>query len=194
MSHMNETAIPDSSAIADAMLKRTGELLREHDAANVGKPGAFTPFRLAAYFANEAPAGAKPRYAQVAEEFHHFPDVFPLFFGSLNSRLDAGPARLTPERISELWNGMPGGHAGFLKQWGYMQFARAIEAELRATLLADSLLTVNDEPAVANQRSGLTPESLAGEMLDAAIYYSNGHETDFRARAQDILDREGTPT
>lgn len=184
---MNETAIPDSSAIADAMLKRTGELLREHDAAKVGKPAASAPFRLAAYFANEAPDGAKPQYAQVAEEFHHFPDVFPLYFGSPDSPGANEPMRLTPERVSELWNGMPGGHAGFLKQWGYMQFVRAVEAEVRATLGAAS-------PPSTDRPSELTAESLAEEMLDAAIYYANGHETDFRARAQDILDRKGTPT
>jgi len=35
--------------------------------------------------------------------------------------------RLTEVQISDIWNAMPGGHKGFLKEWGYMQFAKAIE-------------------------------------------------------------------
>jgi hypothetical protein len=35
-------------------------------------------------------------------------------------------ATLTDEQISEIWNGMEGGRAGFMKQWGYLQFARAL--------------------------------------------------------------------
>jgi hypothetical protein len=35
---------------------------------------------------------------------------------------------LTEIQISEVWNAMPGGHGGWLKQWGYLQFARAILA------------------------------------------------------------------
>ncbi|NPT59690.1 hypothetical protein [Paraburkholderia elongata] len=104
------------------------------------------------------------------------------------------PARLTPERISELWNGMPGGYAGFLKQWGYMQFARAVEAEVRATLPTTSQPNASVEQPRSDQPCELTAESLAEEMLDAAIYYANGHETDFRERAQGILDRKGMPT
>lgn len=176
------TAIPDSSAIADAMLKRTGEILREQKepsatlkplaekvvdtlasigqlvctvsdqksldalteqlraAIEVGKGRATPVLRLASYFANEAPEGATPRYAEVAEEFRGDPDVHPLYFGPADPHAIENSARLTPERISDLWNGMPGGCAGFLKQWGYMQFARAVEAEVRATLLADALL------------------------------------------------------
>jgi hypothetical protein len=30
-------------------------------------------------------------------------------------------------QIADIWNGMPGGHEGFLKEWGYMQFSRALE-------------------------------------------------------------------
>lgn len=175
---MNETAIPDSSAIAAAMLKRTGETLREQKeafpalkplaekivdtlttigqlvctvsdqqsldaltaqlkaAVEAGKSRPAPVLRLASYFANEAPEGATPRYAEVSEEFRGDPDVHPLYFGPADPRAIERAARLTPERISDLWNGMPGGCAGFMKQWGYYQFARAIEDEVRATLLA----------------------------------------------------------
>ncbi|MFM0432300.1 hypothetical protein PQQ75_25040 [Paraburkholderia aspalathi] len=168
------------------MLKRVGELLREHDATKAGKPSANSPFRLASYFANEAPDGATPHYSQVAEEFSHFPDVFPLYFGPTDSPSVEQPARLTRERISEIWEGMPGGFAGFCKQWGYQQFAQAVEDEVRATFLAPPQQPAGDE-------RGLTPESLAEEMFDAAIRYSNGHVTDFRERAEDILARNGKP-
>lgn len=40
--------------------------------------------------------------------------------------------RLTEVRIGEIWNAMPGGHKGFLVEWGYMQFARAIEDAIRS--------------------------------------------------------------
>lgn len=181
------TAIPDSSAIADAMLKRTGEVLREQ------KAGATVP-RLASYFQNEAPEGAPPRYSEVEKQFFADPDVFPLYFGPADPRAVEQAARLTPERISELWNGMPGGCSGFLKQWGYQQFAEAVEDEVRATLLAAPSPTVGDEAAPSDQPSGLTPASLAEEMFDTAIHYSNGHVTDFRERAESILARNGAPT
>ncbi|MBR8360139.1 hypothetical protein KDW10_22660 [Burkholderia vietnamiensis] len=38
---------------------------------------------------------------------------------------------LTDEQITEVWNSMPGGYDGFLKSWGYIQFARRIEALLQ---------------------------------------------------------------
>lgn len=35
-------------------------------------------------------------------------------------------------QIAEIWNGMPNGDAGFMKEWGYMQFAHALlEADPR---------------------------------------------------------------
>ncbi|MFM0405311.1 hypothetical protein [Paraburkholderia dipogonis] len=139
---MSDVVIPDSAAIADAMLKRIGELLREHDAANAGKPAPAFPFRLASYFANEAPDGAKPQYAQVAEEHRHFPDVFPLYFGPVAPSCAGDATRLSAERIADLWNGMPGGHDGFCKQWGYQQFARAVEDEVRANILATPALRI----------------------------------------------------
>lgn len=132
---MNETAIPDSSVIADAMLTCARETLRTQMGAPY--PVAKTPvLRFASYFANEAPEGEKPRYAEVGQEFAGDADVFPLYFGPANPlSIDSAP-RVSPERISELWNSMPGGCAGFMKQWGYYQFAQAVEDEVRATLLA----------------------------------------------------------
>lgn len=144
---MNETVIPDSTAIADAMLKRIGEVLRDRAAAKEVKSEATPPMRLASYFANEAPDGAKPHYSQVAEEFSHFPDVFPLYFTTSDPRVANVPARLTRERVSELWDGM-GGYAEFCKQWGYQQFAQAIEDEVRTTLLAAMGLRETDEQPV----------------------------------------------
>ncbi len=38
---------------------------------------------------------------------------------------------LTPERINEIAESMPGGLGGFLKGWGWQQFARAIEEEVQ---------------------------------------------------------------
>jgi hypothetical protein len=234
---MSETAKPNSSAIADAMLKRTGEILREQNdafpalkpltekvvdaltsigqmvctvgdrksldslteqlkaAIELGKGRPAPILRLASYFANESPEGMTPHYVEVAEEFRGDPDVHPLYFGPADPRAVERSERITPERISELWNGMPGGYEGFLKQWGYQQFAQVVEAEVRATLCAGpSPTTVSDEPPPCNQPNGLTPESLAEEMFDAAIHYSNGYVTDFRERAEDILAREGTAT
>lgn len=233
---MNDTAIPDSNAIADAMLNRTGEILREQKesfpalkplavkvvdtltsigqlvctvtdqksldalteqlkaAVEAGKSRPAPVLRLASYFANEAPEGMTPRYAEVAEEFRGDPDVHPLYFAPADPCAVERAARLTPERISDLWNGMPGGHDGFCKQWGYQQFAEAVEDEVRATLLAAPSPTVGDEAAPSDQPSGLTPASLAEEMFDAAIHYSNGHVTDFRERAESILARNGAPT
>jgi hypothetical protein len=48
---------------------------------------------------------------------------------------------LTSARITELWDGMPGGGAGFMKQWGYYQFAQAVEDEVRALLAAQRTTT-----------------------------------------------------
>lgn len=33
---------------------------------------------------------------------------------------------LTNEQIEAIWNGMPGGHDGFCKRWGYIQFANEV--------------------------------------------------------------------
>lgn len=33
---------------------------------------------------------------------------------------------VTDEQIDAVWNALPGGRDGFLKQWGYRTFARAI--------------------------------------------------------------------
>jgi hypothetical protein len=229
------TAIPDSNAIAGAMLKRTGEILREQKdvfpalkplaetvvetlasigqlvctvsdqrsldalteqlraAIEAGKGRPAPVLRLASYFANEAPEGMTPRYAEVAEEFRGDPDVHPLYFGPADPHAVEQVARISSERISELWNGMPCGCAGFMKQWGYYQFAQAVEAEVRATLLAASVATASDEPAPSDQPGELTAESLAEEMMDAAIFYSNGHATDFLERAQAILTRFRAP-
>ncbi|MFM0163922.1 hypothetical protein PQR39_26345 [Paraburkholderia sediminicola] len=160
---MNEIAILNSSAIADAMLKRVGELLREHDAAKAGEPGGNSPFRLASYFANEAPEGAKPQYAQVAEEFSHFPDVFPLYFGPSDSIHAELPARLIPDRVTELWNGM-GGYDAFCKAWGYIQFAQVVEDEVRAALFAALGLNENDDPQIPRPNMARLVE-----RIDAAI-------------------------
>lgn len=39
------------------------------------------------------------------------------------------PQGIPEERIREIAEGMPGGLDGFLKGWGWLQFARAIEQE-----------------------------------------------------------------
>jgi hypothetical protein len=41
-------------------------------------------------------------------------------------------AALTNEQITDIWNSMPGGCDGFLKSWGYIQFARALLAASEA--------------------------------------------------------------
>jgi hypothetical protein len=38
--------------------------------------------------------------------------------------------KLTPEQIDKVWNSMPGGAEGFLKGWGYQQFAVALQQSL----------------------------------------------------------------
>ncbi|MDR8102489.1 hypothetical protein KPB04_12195 [Burkholderia cenocepacia] len=43
----------------------------------------------------------------------------------------SAPVGLTEEQITEVWNSMPGGYDGFLKSWGYIQFARRIEDLLK---------------------------------------------------------------
>lgn len=45
----------------------------------------------------------------------------PALFGSY-----CGGFEVTDDRIVEIWDSMPGGHARFMKDWGYMQFAWAI--------------------------------------------------------------------
>ena len=39
--------------------------------------------------------------------------------------------KLTPEQIDKVWNSMPGGAEGFLKGWGYQQFAVALQEALK---------------------------------------------------------------
>ncbi|WP_175777455.1 hypothetical protein [Burkholderia anthina] len=38
----------------------------------------------------------------------------------------SAPVGLTDDEITAVWNSMPGGFDGFLKSWGYIQFARAL--------------------------------------------------------------------
>lgn len=60
--------------------------------------------------------------------------------------------RLTESRIREIWNAMPGGFKGFLVDWGYMQFARAVESAVRGPGDDDSRNAIESELewAIAN--------------------------------------------
>jgi hypothetical protein len=60
--------------------------------------------------------------------------------------------RLTESRIGEIWNAMPGGFKGFLVDWGYMQFARAVESAVRGPEDDDSRNAIASELewAIAN--------------------------------------------
>lgn len=50
---------------------------------------------------------------------------------------------LSEEKIKEIWNSMPDGHDGFLKSWGYVQFAQCVaeaavcKAEKRDVVFGD---------------------------------------------------------
>lgn len=54
---------------------------------------------------------------------------------------------ITNERIDAIAESMPGGMEGFLKGWGWQQFARAIEAEVRKedeALIRQLMLALDD--------------------------------------------------
>jgi tryptophan 2,3-dioxygenase len=53
-------------------------------------------------------------------------------------------ATVTDEQIQAVWQSMPGGPDGFRKQWGFMQFARAV---LDLVAHEDGVLgTLNEQP------------------------------------------------
>ncbi|CAG9225672.1 hypothetical protein [Burkholderia vietnamiensis] len=66
---------------------------------------------------------------QPSQEF--MDQMFDWICETLNTATSAAQADarvgLTDEQITEVWNSMPGGYDGFLKSWGYIQFARRIE-------------------------------------------------------------------
>mgnify|MGYP001551719809 FL=1 len=197
---MNDVITPNANAIADAMLKRSTEILRQQAATvparetladlvistlkTIGAPSMMisgqksldainvllkateaekakisAPLRIASYFVNDAPSSAKPHYAQVGNAFSDDAGVFPLYFDPVDL-LEVKPVeRITTERISALWDGMPGGCAGFMRQWGYTQFARAVENEVRATLLAALGPRESETRPVRGASDGASPDT-----------------------------------
>ncbi|MBB5411861.1 hypothetical protein HDG34_005827 [Paraburkholderia sp. HC6.4b] len=83
---------------------------------------------------------------------------------------------LSPARISELWDSMPGGGDRFMKEWGYQQFAQVVEREVRDSILTVPLPHASDASTVRTENfglsamqlsalrdAGLKPEEIAGE-------------------------------
>lgn len=80
-----------------------------------------------------------PAFVELAE--HHYGDHLRMMrrlLDALPALLSARPApealgaakgELRDAEIVGVWESMPGGRGGFLKEWGYMQFARAILAK-----------------------------------------------------------------
>jgi hypothetical protein len=50
-------------------------------------------------------------------------------------------SNLTNEEITDIWEAMPGQPGGWLKEFGYIQFARAIEKETASRCSTDSGIT-----------------------------------------------------
>lgn len=73
---------------------------------------------------------------------------------------------LTPERIDEIAGSMPGGVEGFFKGWGWYQFARAIEAEVRKD---DEALIRQMLEALENSSDLVFKNPAKAEAREAAI-------------------------
>lgn len=62
-----------------------------------------------------------------ASHTEHSAGMKPLYPAPQPTQAQAGAVPLTDEQIGAVADGMPGGSGGFLKTWGWYQFARAVE-------------------------------------------------------------------
>ena len=89
---------------------------------------------------------------------------------------DAGTAaqavRLTEDEITTIWQTMPGGPAGWLKSFGFLQFARAVEEEV----------IERQSPAPVPEQAPFSAENAA------VIAHQVGEWTKERDRLQDLID------
>lgn len=96
------------------------------------------------------------------------------------SAAPAARAKLTDEEIQTIWQTMPGGPAGWLKSFGYLQFARAVEEwiiENNGSLVATSASSVEDAGRYNTVRKMLSEcmfdhiklEGESPELIDAWV-------------------------
>lgn len=73
---------------------------------------------------------------------------------------------LTNDQITDIWEAMPGQPEGWLKQFGYIQFARAIEAEV-ASRLASKVGNASLEGLTSYEPSddGMFRNNVSGEYV-----------------------------
>ncbi|WP_313330697.1 hypothetical protein [Comamonas sp.] len=74
--------------------------------------------------------------------------------------------QLTDAQIDEIFNAMPGGIDGWLKSWGYRQFARAIEAK--------AALAERNACVALAERHFREYRDIAGEDLVRVIWNERG--------------------
>lgn len=96
---------------------------------------------------------------------------------------------LTDEDITVIWQTMPGGQAGWLKSFGFLQFARAVEEEVigRCRAQGGNTNDITSSPAAPSTASieGLTPDHRAAiegvlQMLESGAAHN-------RAKGRTVL-------
>jgi len=95
-----------------------------------------------------------------------------LFKAALHSGVAAGQVavpEMTDEQIVAVWQSMPGGPDGWLKQFGYLQFARAL-------LAAAPAAPAQAKPLPADWISVDEAEPLEGELVAARYWPYDNHE------------------
>lgn len=73
--------------------------------------------------------------------------------------------RLTDEECSAIMNGMPGGVGGYLKEWGWLTFARVIEERLRLKNAPDAPLCLGMRETLEEARAVLHNHACAADAF-----------------------------
>jgi hypothetical protein len=89
---------------------------------------------------------------------------------------------LTDEQIVSVWQGMPGGPEGWLRQFGFLQFARAIEAEVRAALSQPSPAVRDVNHKINSRHAARLLEELVEKVRRQG--YKDGYDAGQRAAPQ----------
>lgn len=78
------------------------------------------------------------------------------------------PESLSDDEIRGIWESMPGGHEGWLKYFGYQQFARAVERRVVAPPMQSPVAVVERMPGATG--FGIAVFKLSEVPLGTKLY------------------------
>lgn len=89
--------------------------------------------------------------------------------------------QLTDAQIDEIFNAMPDGADGWLKSWGYQQFARAV-ADQATAKAQDEIAKICDEVAKRSQEKASLNNGRESDMCFGQVIAAEAIASEIRAR------------